>query len=732
MLTKTWCALLLVTLVPVAAVAQGRREVSIVFNVDQRAFTCWFEGDPVLPQAQEPPPAVPPPTPACPFLNAHVFRDNVHFYRGQRISLRLVGARIIDSFTVDLKADDLVIPGIPVFGADVALPSLQSIEPGSRLVLASGVTDVAAPLDVVGTRLLPRIDKSSSTDYQKLLEQILDDATHNKLLPLLNGGVTQTVNRLNALLGPMGLLATTANSISTDVASHLDALTNLKATFCAATAPVATDDQFSGYLRTLLALKQVVERQKLLQAQVESSTLPAAATTLVSLKNAVDDADVQRALSYNVLSLGTFLTQLRQLILGADPATVIRGLKLSNPPRYVKADDSEPLFLASINSRQSQPPTMASLALLKENLAILNSFEPSLTTAVANLTAVRDARNALNAYLAPVAPAPGAPPPPQTLSAFNSLLNDISVRSIAAADAANCVARTMPLPQGLTVPLSDVWYSSKEVTLTLKRSNRFPLLTASSTLSSLPDPFGGAARPAAAAPAAAAPAAAAAATGASVAATAAGPVPAATKPAGADAAATPQKAAEAPASSGSDVLGTAKFRVHNLYHFQLAFGFMRSNTPDTRYTLVKETVKVNNLDVTNQFFVQSRDRDYRFLPTADILFYPYARDFFPQSSRYTTDSRSNWKKIGGLVGFSLTDPTKDFFFGGVYMADSGIGIKAGLHLGYADKLPEGVSLEVPLVTKSTIVEQKLEKGLFFGIEMNAGLFRDLVGTILKK
>jgi hypothetical protein len=175
------------------------------------------------------------------------------------------------------------------------------------------------------------------------------------------------------------------------------------------------------------------------------------------------------------------------------------------------------------------------------------------------------------------------------------------------------------------------------------------------------------------------------------------------------------------------------FRVHDVYRYELGFGFMRSNVKDVKYQLVQQTSTTNGTSTTSQFFVQTRNRSYHFLPTVDLLVYPIKRDYFPWKPRfYKEKPPAWWTRFAGLLGFSLSSPTSDFFLGSAYMPNAGIGLKAGLHLSYVDSLPAGVKLGVPITATSTHVEQKFDHGYFIGVEFNAQLFKDTLGVILKK
>ena len=83
------------------------------------------------------------------------------------------------------------------------------------------------------------------------------------------------------------------------------------------------------------------------------------------------------------------------------------------------------------------------------------------------------------------------------------------------------------------------------------------------------------------------------------------------------------------------------------------------------------------------------------------------------------------------MGFSMADPTKDFFLGGAWVPRSGIGVKGGIHLGFVDQLPPGVTLNTAFTNDVTPVSQTLRHAWFFGLTVHMQVFKDVFGVILK-
>jgi hypothetical protein len=716
----------------------SNKDVTIVYNVDEKEFVCWFEGPPRARPAAEI--ASDTGVPVCPFANSHRYRDNIYFYRGQTVSILLVGAKAGDIYTADLKVDNLEQPTIPVFGGVTELPSLQAIQPAEQLVLATG-TKQAAGAEPLATELLVAVDRFQSADFQNLVKQkILDPASKPEIQQLATGVVSRAVSGMHLLLDSSGTLVQNATLACQNVAATRSSLATLRQNHCVNEAAGDPRD-FDTYLILVKKLSQLIERQKALKAQIDASGLSGQAkdfTTLVSVSNS---SSVQTALLPDFKGMHALLDSF-YIEFGGQPLAVIDGMKPNKAKTaYVRKDDStaQQGFLAQLN-RMVKKVDDKSLATLKTNLSyIALNFSP-IQASVTQLSNAQDAIAELTTSLGTPAAAncavPAAGAPALTLIAFQAILSKTAIDTIDAADAANCSAQYIPLPNAIIRPVVDQWYGNKQITLTLSKSTRVPLFDVTGftppnlTSSQSSSPSSSTSSDSSSTKKGGSSDSQKKGSGQSQSANSGST----TSSDGSKQDKSSSNQQSSSSSQSSTVARQTSFRIHDVYRYELGFGFMRSDVKDQKFQLVQQTTTTNGATSTSsQFFVQSRNRSYHFLPTADLLIYPIKRDYFPWKPRFEGEKPAQWwTKLGGLLGFSLSSPTSDFFFGGTYMPSAGIGLKTGIHLSYVDALPKGVQLGVPITAVSTAVEQRLEHGYFVGVEFNAQLFKDTLGIILKK
>lgn len=182
-----------------------------------------------------------------------------------------------------------------------------------------------------------------------------------------------------------------------------------------------------------------------------------------------------------------------------------------------------------------------------------------------------------------------------------------------------------------------------------------------------------------------------------------------------------------------------RFQIQNLYHFQLAAGVVVSTMKDEEFQQVKRTAAAagSTPASTELIFVPTVERSYRFFPTVEVLYYPSARSFFPRYKKAdqarVEHRQGGWQDVGALIGFSASQPTKDFIAGGVWMPGTvGVGLKFGWHFGFREALPKGVEPNKPVTGDTIFLEEGIRHGFFFGASLNTQLFKDLFGLIFKK
>jgi hypothetical protein len=660
------------------------KTVTIIYDVDLREFVCWYEGE-RIPPTKDPSTKCDPARPQNHATNAHKYAPGLYFFRGQTVRVQLQNARLIDVFTADLQVGDLAIPSIAIFGGLTELPSLKPLGAAEKVVSAAGVTlATAAPARSPGDDLDQGLDQWTKDELNAYLKENLHDiAGGEKLLAALSWRPESTIGSLQSLLEKDKPLIVQALSVRTDLDQVQPLLDNLRKIYCAPAAPITNTDDVQNYLSAVRLLTRAIERQQSLKDQIGITELATLSKTLTDQFTAAGDEEIRHALEYSVDSLKDFRTRFENAFPPAQRRARIRAIKLDQKKYTLDAVAAE--FLDHLNNQGDKDD--ASLKRLQDNLNVLSDQWQKVSAEIDRLDTLRGNVDKVTRYFS----AKSEPEDKRDVWKFwelQQVLEGIGLRAISAAEAGNCVAASMTLPEAISAPVVNQWYGSKEITLTLKRGTRVPLfdlagVTEASRANVKEQPAA---------------------------------------PAG-----TVQGSTTEPTTARQTV-----FSIHDLFHYQVAFGFIRSALKDVEYTLATQTVTENGTNRTVQSFQQTKDRSYRFLPTVDLLIYPFARDFFPWTARYPEERPPLWwKRFAGLAGFSLSSPTKDFFFGGAYMSNWGLGLKSGVHLGYVDQLPANAPLNQPLTGPIAVIRQTLDKAYFVGVTMNAQFFKDTFAVIFK-
>jgi hypothetical protein len=483
-------------------------------------------------------------------------------------------------------------------------------------------------------------------------------------------------------------------------------------------------------------------------------------------------------------------TQLTAIV----PAELIAGggkyaFKVTNDSRN---------FLKNLNDRKD-PNSMNgdSLNRLKANLSMIADHLDDIVVAERRTIAFNQISQKLDQYKKC----------PDGATALQDLLNTLTVETVEKALMIDRFARYTPLPDDYRQITAGVWYGSEEIVLTVNQGGRLVLFdfggvgTNSAVMLLNPATTPGASAgsfalaqitaPASQVPAsqsnpttittktetsptgtttttivAASPASPSSAAQASTPANT--PVASAQTPSPAASSTAGQNASQSPASgsggqggqnagassSGSNPTQVAAgaltaarsltFRIHNLYHFQLAAGFVYAHTRDDQFQVLSQAATAaggavgstasGTTTLPQQLLVQTRSRDYNILATAEVLIYPWAQDFFPWKPRFIGDRRPPWyQDFAPLIGVSMTSPNRDFL-GGVawFPRQRAVGLKAGIHIGLRNRPPDGVPLNTPLTQPVVVLQQRVEKGPFVGLSFSTQLFSDLFGHLFGK
>ena len=627
----------------------------VAYDVMLREFVCWTEG--TLPATR-------PAGGVCSEPWRPVTGDT-HFVRGQAISIVLVNAKAIDIFQPDVSAADLQEPGLDVLGDFATLPKVVPLPPGPTLIPGPGVAAFSAASAAFDPDSFYRLlGTASEKDFKAWLKDNLTDPLNAKeiqdLLATIQKGTIGGLKTERA--EAMAEAQAIAKELSTDPARK-------------------TTAELVAAVRRLAGL---IERQRALRDRTIISGLSAHGKQAFDLAKALRSLAVSRALSVDQTKLGNLLTEMELAFPPGARYSRIEKIEVDAPTKsYVVRTEPEKTEMAEllkrINADDGGDADAAGLARVKANLTAAIDSLPDLRLGKDRLARLKDLETELVAYGSAL----------DNAERLQEQLDKNASATIVQARTLNEAARTQDLDAALThLPLG-TWYGSKELTITLKQGQRFPLFDLGGTVDTVRTEVQGLDNP-------------------------------------------PAKAAQTPASDLA-VTRTIKIRIYNTYRFQLGLGFAYSTAPDDRFQVAKQTTGSGATATTVTYIDQVRSRDYNLLYTVDLMVFPTARTNFPWKARYPGERRPGWyRDIGGLLAFSLTSPSKDFLFGGVYMPRrSPVGFKAGWHLALRDYPPEGIGVGQPLTDRTVVLSQTRKNGFFAGLTFSTDFFAKVFAPIFK-
>lgn len=719
---------------PVFADSGG--DVTIVYDVSLREFVCWFKGEPR--DANGDPDFNP-----C--NGAYPYYDGIHFYRGETIHLQLYKAHLIDLYALEFQVNDLAIPVETVFGSLAELPKVQLIEPAEMVVPLEGaaVPSSDEPLQLPDD-MYDRLDEwdpdPKKQEFSKYLQGALFDYAGTLAKPPkpLSPESPRLIDQLDEKLKIGEYLVREAESLkgafdaldtesSSPVALERMTIKDFEKKYCPSMPQGQATDQYQAtdqdlgplaevgvFVDNVRHLEHLFKRQEALRGVIASYGLAEAGKIISEQIKLLDDPVLRRMLEIDETTLGDLLILYDNDFPQPDRRQLINQITLKQVQgknQYTLDPDppTDP-FLDAINNENSPGVTKTDLEKLKANLLVMADQWNNLNLAVRRISAYRNLATRLDIYrkgecdaedmnkMRCDQPMKTKREEAKTIFEYQQELNEINALGIRLAYAANCIAQNMPLPSSTQKPLDRIelgrWFANKEIALTVKQGSRVALFN-----------VGGVAQ--------------------------SGRIAVAGGASG-------QAAAVTTAPQAAAAVRQTRFRIHNRYLFQLSAGYMVSTMKDANYELANRTVVIT--DTTSRmenFFVRTRNRGYHFLPTIELIIYPKRRDFMPWKARYEGEKKPKFKNLGLLLGFSLADPSQDFLFGVAWLPRQGIGLKAGLHVGFEDELPKGVALidgqdiSAPLTEELTFVREKLDYGIFAGLTLNSQLFKEVFGLILQ-
>ena len=153
-----------------AANAPKQSIATVVYDVKLHEFHCWRED--VLTDAARARP--------CDYNDAslgwHSMTGDLYFVRGEAVSILLVNAVAQDIFGLDVKADDLAEPTVPIAGSLTELPKLLPIPAAPSVIAGAGVTFAATTPTIKPTERVYRLlTIAGDKDFKSWVQSTLID-----------------------------------------------------------------------------------------------------------------------------------------------------------------------------------------------------------------------------------------------------------------------------------------------------------------------------------------------------------------------------------------------------------------------------------------------------------------------------------------------------------------------------------------------------------------------------
>jgi hypothetical protein len=662
---------LLLSLFPAGALAQGA--ATIVYDVKLREFTCWTEA-PLMPPLVANPVVATGSSPQRTVCDAksqwHPVTSDLYFLRGQAISILLVNAVALDLFSIEIAVEDLAEPAVPVAGSFGELPKLLPLVPSPTLVPGVGVALSAAVATVKPSAVYRRLTASEEKDFaawvQSVLIAPLTGAPVNDFLALDSATALDRldVNTMKAWLAEVETLTKAVSSIS---------------------EPVDTDALLDR-TRTLVGLLEV---QHALRGRLAANGIPQAGKTVADGLKQLSTTALAPAIAIDSDDFGNVIADFESAFPDdvrygrINAITIDAKGNLIVDPKY--KDSGNPHVdmkevLSRIQSAAGGSVPAAELTRLKKNLNALFDVWNDVRSARFQAELLNAARVNVEAHRKA----------PTSVFVLQTALNQLADATISKASRLNLAGATIPLDDRLRVVTVGQWFSSKAVTVTVKKGQRAAMFDVGGVIGAA----GGSA----------------------------------IEPKPEDAKAPTVQ----PAIADLATTRTFRFPVYNAYHFQLGLGAAYSTADNVEFKVSTVTTGSGESAKTEKFIEQTVARDYNLLWTANLIIFPQARHAFPWRPRYVGEHGPKWwTNVGALVGFSIPDPTRNFLFGGAWFPDRNtVGLQVSWHLALRDVFV-GDDPEAALSDRVTVLERKRFNGVSFGLIVTPDFFTKVLAPIFK-
>jgi hypothetical protein len=599
----------------------------------------------------------------------HPVTSDLYFTRGEALSILLVHASVLDIFAIEVQAEDLAEPALAVRSAMGDIPKLVPLITAPTIIPGTNVTLSGAPPSIKASQLYRLLSTATSDDFTAWIQN-----------QIIKPSAADDLKTLFAL-DPENALIALANlhPIVQDVTKLSEETDSV----------VVPSDSALKVINTARALVKVIDRAVALKNQIAALGIPVAGKTVADATKLLQSPALRQALEVDTGDLATFASEFELAFAPAVRYRRIAALTLSGghlglPSGYIDAGDPQTdmeEFLGRVESDAGGTLSAQQLDQLKKNLTVLATQWSDLSMARSRLETVagiagkiKDHRNSADSVFA-----------------LQNALNDFEGKVILKASDLNAAAQSLPLDDALTVLNVGQWFASKTVTITMKQGQRYALFDLAGTAQT-------------------------ASTSAVSPASESQSKPAQTSP------------------SAIAAVRSVTIPIYNLYRVQLGLGAAYSNADDRKFQVSTATSGSGASATTEKFVEETISRNYNALWTANLIVFPSARHAFPWRPRFNGERKPRQlTNLGVALGFSMTDPSRNFLVGGAWFPERGtVGIQVAWHIAMRDVPAADVDDASALTDRVTVLQRKRYNGLAIGIVVAPDFFAKLITPIFKQ
>lgn len=421
--------------VPALAADQAFKDSigTLVYDARVREFVCWSEGT-LQPDFR---------AHLCdPQAGWHPLTANLYFVRGQSITVVIQHGMAEDIFSLDVKADDLAEPQVPVSGALTVLPKLQSIPAAPTVLAGVGASFVAGETPIHATSVFRMAIVSEEKDFKAWLQTNLID-------PLSSKEVTD-------------LLAIDIDTAIAQAAASKPFVTEITAIRDAVDA-IGPPVSLQAWVTGVRALVDQIDAEAAARARLVVTGITAAGATINSALAAARATPVQKALAIDRGDLAALANTLA-VAFAQDAYARIDRIRVVNK-KFATGDGDMQDVVAGLNAALGATDATSVLARAKANLADIADIAPQVQLADTRRQQLQNLKTKLDAQRDSLT----------GVFALQKAWTATVAATIAKAALLNAAAKDLPLDSHYDVIPVGQWFTSKTVTLTVKQGQRVAL-----------------------------------------------------------------------------------------------------------------------------------------------------------------------------------------------------------------------------------------------------------------